>query len=124
MTNDRDNNDDGTPRNHRIQNDPALAAQGLGALHLSSDDILATAAACYSVAKSGHEDFKAGRRRNDGMDADAIAQLYQIGATWLRVLGGPGLTAQAEKMEAAAAEVIRHAAMGDLDRIRKTASTH
>lgn len=123
MANDRDNSDDGTPKNPRLPHVPDLEAQGLGALQLSSDDLLATAAACYSVAKSGHDNMLAGRAL-EGMGADYIAQLYQIGATWLRVLGGVGLTAQAERMEAAAADVIRKAAMGDLDRIRKTATAH
>lgn len=123
MANDRDDNGDGTPKNPRLPHDPALAAQGLGRLEMSSDDLLATAAACYSVAKSSHEDLLAGRAL-EGMGADHIAQLYQIGATWLRVMGSPGLTAQAEKMEALAADVIREAAAADLDRIRKTATNH
>lgn len=121
MANSRDNNDDDKPTNHRLPHDPALAAQGLGRLEMSSDDLLATAAACYSVAKSGHDDIRAGR---DQMGADHIAQLYQVGATWLRVMGSPGLVAQAEKMEALAADVIREAAAADLDRIRKTATNH
>lgn len=119
MTNDR--NDDDTPRNPRISRDPELAAHGLGAINLSVDDMLSTAAACFSCAQVGHDAMKNG---DHGMAPAQVAQLYQLAATWLRVIGNPAMEADIAGLEATAADVIREAAMGDLDRIRKGATSH
>lgn len=118
MTNDRD---DDTPRNPRVQHNPKLAAAGFGELHLSVDDMLSTAAACYSVARSGHDALKAG---DQGMTPAQVAQLYMLTATWLRVAGNPAMDADIAGIEKTAADVIREAAVGDLDRIRKAATAH
>ncbi len=115
MTNDHNDRDDDTPRNPRISLDPALEAAGLGAINLSVDDMLSTAAACFSCAQVGHDSLKAG---NHDMQPTQIAQLYQLAATWLRILGNPKMEADIAGMERMAADVIREAAAGDLDRIR------
>ena len=120
MTNDH-NRDDDTPRNPRISRDPKLEAAGLGAINLSVDDMLSTAAACFSCAKVGRDAMKRGER---DVDAAQLAQLDQLAATWLRVVGNPAMDNDIAEMEAIAADVIREAAMGDLDRIRKTATSH
>lgn len=119
MANSRDNNDDDKPTNHRLPHDPALAAQGLGALHLSSDDLLATAAACAAVAKISRRALAEGETE---ITAATVAQLYQLAAVWLRVVGGAALTRDALQMERAASDVIREAAMGDLERVRAAGS--
>ncbi len=120
MTNDH-NRDDDTPRNPRLETSPELAAAGIGVAGLTADDLVTTAAACYSCAKVGHDAMRAG---DTSMAPAQIAQLYQLAATWLRVVGNPSLGKDIAELEAIAADVIRQAAMGDLDRIRKTATSH
>jgi hypothetical protein len=117
MTNNHNRDDDNTPRNPRINLDPALEAAGLGAINLSVDDMLSTAAACFSCARVGHDAMRAG---DTSMAPAQIAQLYQLAACWLRVVGNPKMEADIRAMEATAADVIREAAAGDLDRIRRT----
>jgi hypothetical protein len=107
--------DDDTPHNPRIHSD---AVNGLGALHLSVDDVLSTAAACYSVAQMGRDHA---RKDDQVMSPAQIAQLFQLAATWIRVLGEPSMAADIADIERQAADVIRTAAAGDLDRIRRTA---
>ena len=114
-------NDDDTPKNPRIDTDPALAAAGLGAVNLSVDDMLSTAAACYSVARIGHNHLKTG---GGDMKPAQVAQLYQLAAIWLRVVGNPAMDKDITELERKAADVIREATAGDLDRIRKTATAH
>lgn len=112
------NDEDDTPKNPRVKAGPA---PGLGALHLSADDMLSTAAACFSCARVGHDSIKAG---HTDITPTQVAQLYQLAATWLRVLATPSMEQDIANMEQLAADVIREAAAGDLDRIRRTATAH
>lgn len=121
MTNNSNRNDDDQPENHRLPNCPDLEAQGLSALSLSADDLLATAAACASIAKISRRALAAGETE---ITAATVAQLYQLAAVWLRVVGGAALTRDALQMERAASDVIRAAAAGDLERVRKTKAMH
>lgn len=115
MSDDQSNRDDDTPRNPRIDNDPALAAVGLGAASLTADDLVTTAAACYATARAGHG--------KPEMTPQQVAQLYSLASTWLQIaMGGP--SEDTRRIDRLAADVIRQAAMGDLDRIRKATTSH